>query len=175
MYAQLDQKLTQDQLLQRWAALLSEEGAPERCELDTYGEVLVTPPPSFAHQKIVRAIERQLEAALGGTAGSFAVLTDAGVFIPDVCWSADIDALAAQGADPLARCPEICVEVMFPGNRRRDINEKVDAYLASGAREVIIVELDGRIRYLTSASEQPSSQFGVALALPDNTYPSTSR
>lgn len=171
MHAQLDQALEPHALRERWTQLLRDDGLPERCELDAYGEVLVNPPPTFAHQLIVRAIERQLEATLGGTAGSFAVMTDAGVFIPDVCWSADIGALAALGEDPLARCPEICVEVVSPGNRRKALNEKAAAYLAVGCREVIVVELDGRIRYLTASGEQSGSGFGLALALPAGTYP----
>lgn len=158
-------------LRERWKALLSDDTVPDRCELDAYGAVLVNPSPTFAHQLIVRAIERQLEAALGGTAGSFAVLTQAGVLLPDVCWSADIGAIAALGEDPLARCPEVCVEVVSPGNRREALNEKAAACLAAGCQKVIVVELDGRIRYLTAAGEQPTSRFGLALALPEGSYP----
>ena len=82
-----------------------------------------------------------------------------------------IGALAALGKDPLVRCPEICVEVVSPGNRRKALNEKATAYLAAGCREVIVVEMDGRIRYLAATGEQPASQFGLALALPDASYP----
>jgi len=36
--------------------------------------------------------------------------------------------------------PPLCVEVLSPGNKRKDINEKVEAYLQAGVEEVILVE-----------------------------------
>ncbi|MCX8116019.1 MAG: hypothetical protein N3D71_13250 [Burkholderiaceae bacterium] len=45
------------------------------------------------------------------------------------------------------------------------------AYLAAGAREVILVELSGRIRFFGAEGERTASAFGLNLALPAGTYP----
>lgn len=67
--------------------------------------------------------------------------------------------------------PDLCVEVVSPGNRRKDLNEKIAGYLAGGAKEVVLVELDGRIRYIHADGEHAESRFALKLALPPDTYP----
>lgn len=56
-------------------------------------------------------------------------------------------------------------------NTRRELNEKVAAYLEAGAREVILVELSGRIRYFGADGERASSALGLTLSLPPGSYP----
>jgi Uma2 family endonuclease len=62
--------------------------------------------------------------------------------------------------------PGICVEVASPGNAEKWLLEKAAAYLAAGATEVVIVELDGRIRFFGKDGERPNSAFGLRLTLP---------
>jgi Uma2 family endonuclease len=139
--------------------------------LDEFGEIRVNPPPSYKHQRIVAALTRQIETALGGEVGSYALATAGGVKFPDLCWAPSFEDLAGGGADPLTLMPPLCVEVLSQGNRRKDINEKVAAFLTAGVEEVILIETDARIRYFTSAGEQASSKFGLALTIPAGTYP----
>jgi hypothetical protein len=61
--------------------------------------------------------------------------------------------------------------VLSPDNTRREIAEKTAAYLAAGAREVVIVETTGRIRFFGADGERASGAFGVELVLPVGTYP----
>jgi Uma2 family endonuclease len=75
------------------------------------------------------------------------------------------------GADPLTQRPPFCVEVLSRWDKRKDINEKVEAYLAAGVEKVILIETDARLRYFISAGEQTSSKFGLQLTLPSDTYP----
>ena len=166
------ERLRREALAARWRELLEDPEAPERCELDDFGEVRVNPPPSFKHQRIVAAIVRQLEATLGGEAGSYALWTPGGIRFPDVCWAPSFDDLARSGgSDPLMTMPSVCVEVLSPGNKRKDVNEKVEAYLQAGVQEVILVETSARIRYFTTSGEQTSSKFGLEFVLPPGTYP----
>jgi Uma2 family endonuclease len=170
MHAIAYERLSPQALATRWRELLQDPDAPERFELDEFGEIEVTPPPSFRHQRIVAAIGRQIEAQLGGECGSYALATSAGVRFPDVCWAMSFDALAkAGGADPLTQMPPICVEVISPGNRRKNINEKVAAYLEAGVEEVILIEQDGRIRYFGGEGERPDSRFSLVLTQPAGT------
>jgi Uma2 family endonuclease len=61
--------------------------------------------------------------------------------------------------------------VQSPDNTRREIDEKLTAYLDAGAQEVILVELSGRIRYFGADGERAASGFGLSLTLPSDTYP----
>lgn len=156
--------LAPDALRRRWlelAPVMPEDGRPE---IDEYGELILSPLPTNHHQRIASFVGHQLATALGGEAiGSLAILTRIGVRVPDMTWTADAGPFAA---DPAPTAPEICIEVASPGNSTKWLREKTGAYLAAGAREVIIVELDGRIRYFTDVGEQPTSSFGVTLSLP---------
>jgi Uma2 family endonuclease len=112
-------------------------------------------------------VQVQIEAQLGGEAlPGLGVLTSIGVRVPDVIWQID-----EQDSDPATPAPTICVEVLSPDNTRREIAEKTAAYLAAGAREVIIVEMSGRIRFFGTDGEREASAFGLKLELPSGTYP----
>ena len=173
MQAIIDNALSADELRERWAALLSDPDVPERVELDEFGEVIVSPAPSNKHQIVVLALLRQVEARLGGEAGMPSVQTlTAGIRSPDVAWMADAEAWRRLSReDPMPVVPDLCVEVVSPGNRRKDLNEKVAAYLAGCAREVVLVEMDGRIRYFHQDGEHGESRLGLKLTLPPDTYP----
>ena len=159
--------LTHTQLGARWRELLDEPGLPHLFELDQYGELIEMNPPKTPHQRIVRGLLSQLEAQLGGEAlPGIGVLTSMGVRIPDVVWQA-----SWHNEDPASPAPTICVEVLSPDNTRREIAEKTAAYLEAGAREVIIVETSGRIRFFGAEGERDASAMGLVVTLPAGTYP----
>ncbi len=160
-------KLSLQELAQRWNALCGTPGLPERYELDEYGEVIEMITPRTAHQRIVSALLIQIQHKLGGEAlPGVAVLTAIGVRIPDVVWQP-----AWSGVDPVSPAPTVCVEVQSEDNTRRELSDKVAAYLEAGAREVVLVELSGRIRYFGADGERSASALGLALALPPGSYP----
>lgn len=165
------QPLAPEALVERCRELAAQPGLPVRWELDEYGEVVevIMPPP--AHQRIVTALVVQLREQLGGDAlPGVNVLTRIGIRIPDVAWNPE-----PRDDDPAIPAPQICVEIESAGNTRKELNEKLAAYLAAGAREVILVELSGRIRYFDAHGERPDSAFGLRLALPAHSYPPTQR
>jgi Uma2 family endonuclease len=160
-------RLATAQLAQRWRELVDQPGVPDRFELDEYGELVDVNPPKKPHQKIVYALMKQIETQLGGEPlPGIGVLTRIGVRIPDVVWQPQWT--DEEPADP---APVLCVEVLSPENRRREIEEKTGAYLAAGAREVIVVELGGRIRLFGADGERDTSALGLKLVLPAGTYP----
>jgi Uma2 family endonuclease len=161
------ERLSPAQLTARWRELIDQPGLPERWELDEYGELVEMNPPRKPHQMIVYALMKQIDAQLGGhPLPGVGVLTSIGVRVPDVVWqtSWNLD-------EPTDPAPTLCIEVLSPDNRRREIDEKTRAYLAAGAREVIVVELAGRIRYFGTEGERETSALGLRLVLPDGTYP----
>jgi Uma2 family endonuclease len=160
-------KLSPQALAERWHALLAMRGLPEMFEIDEFGELIEMNPRRLPHQRIVGAVQRQLETQLGGEAlPGVGVLTSIGVRIPDVVWNE-----AWRNTDPADPAPAVCVEVQSPDNSRKELSDKVAAYLEAGAREVILVELSGRIRWFGADGERAASAFGLALQLPDGSYP----
>ncbi|MCW7541826.1 Uma2 family endonuclease [Aquabacterium sp. A7-Y] len=163
MFAVPATALTPEQLAQRWrelAPVMPEEGRPE---LDEFGELILAPLPTNRHQRIAGWIGTRLQQTLGGEIGVFAISTRIGVRVPDMCWTPDASRFED---DPAVSAPEICVEVASPGNTQKWLLEKAAAYLAAGAVEVIVVELNGRLRYFGTAGERTASQYGVRLDLP---------
>ncbi len=156
--------LSRSQAAMRWrelAAVLPEEA---RAETDQFGELILAPLPTNRHQLSCRASQKQLEQQLGGWAvTSLAINTRIGVRVPDVCWTAEPSRFTD---DPAPSAPEICIEVASPGNSAKGLLDKAAAYLDSGAREAVIVELDSRIRCFDANGERPDSVFGLRLSLP---------
>ncbi|MGH6612524.1 MAG: Uma2 family endonuclease [Burkholderiaceae bacterium] len=160
-------RMSGEQLAARWRELLDQPGLPHMFELDEYGELIEMNPPQLPHQRIVYALQMQIREALGGEPlPGIGVLTAIGVRIPDVVWQS-----AWNNEDPISPAPALCVEVLSRDNTRREIEEKTAAYLAAGAREVVIVEMSGRIRYFGAQGERAESAFGLQLRLPPGTYP----
>ena len=161
------QPLAPQALAERWRLLLSTTGLPDRCELDEYGEIVEMNPPVGTHQRIVTALIVQLRDQLGGDPlPGVGVVTRIGVRVPDVCWNVE-----PHAEDPVVPAPAICIEVESAGNTRKELDEKLAAYLAAGAREVILVELSGRIRFFDTGGERADSGFGLKLSLPPHSYP----
>jgi Uma2 family endonuclease len=154
--------LSRAQAAVRWLELAPVAPEDGRAEMDQYGELFLAPLPSNRHQVLATKIARQLCDQLGGEAGtSVAINTRIGVRVPDACWSANIGAFLE---DPAPRAPEICVEVASPSNTEKWLLEKAAAYLDAGAREVILVELDGRLRYFDANGERGDSAFELQLS-----------
>lgn len=83
---QIVERLSAAELQRRWQSVTQDEELAEfqcRAELDAYGEIALTPPPSFVHQRIVNELASQIQAQLGGRAiVECPVLVD-GVLIAD--------------------------------------------------------------------------------------------
>jgi Uma2 family endonuclease len=164
--------LTATELQRRWQVVTEDEelaGFEGRAELDAYGEIALTPPPSFVHQRIAFELAKQIESQLGGHAiVECPVLVD-GVLMADAAWlSGD---RAATMTSPAAERPEIVVEVSSPRNTKKGLRSKAARFLAHGAQEVVLVELDGTIVFITTNGDSATSRFGLQLTLPPNTYP----
>ena len=91
-------------------------------------------------------LERYISA--GRSYPEFALATPHGVKVPDVVWmSPERRAEMEATGDPSTLAPEICVEVLSPGNTPDEIADKRALYRSIGAEEVWIVTDDGQIRF----------------------------
>jgi Uma2 family endonuclease len=66
--------------------------------------------------------------------------------------------------------PDVCAEVLSPGNTREEIAMKTAAYLRGGAKEVIVVGLKGEIELFGAEGKRAASALGIVLSLPASLF-----
>ncbi len=115
------------------------------------GELFVSPPPRFRHQQVAMNLSRMLsnltrEHGLGEVVqGPVGVRLGADtVTEPDVLFIAADRLHIVDGKGIVVGPPDLVVEVLSPSNREYDRTLKRKHYLASGVRELWIVDADER-------------------------------
>jgi Uma2 family endonuclease len=163
----IEAPLSSEQLAARYRGLCEDlrfANLPGKVELDVWGRLLMSPASNY-HSAIQTALSGKL-AALGGRAFVEAsVLTSAGVLVADVAWASD-EFMRIHGFEtPFTRAPELCVEVASPSNSRKELNEKVAAYLEAGAAEVwLLYPQSKRSEFHGRQGLTPRSRHAVDLA-----------
>ena len=166
-----DPAVRREELVRRWNELATDPESPDYYELNEFGELILSPKPTTGHQRLSSAVGRLLTAQLGGEAVTeVSVLTDRGVRVPDVVWMDTARWAECKGQTPLQIVPDVCVEVLSPGNTREEIAMKVGAYLRGGAREVIVVGVKGEVELFGPDGKREASALGIRLALPPELF-----
>ncbi len=114
------------------------------------GELVVTPSPAPMHQIVSRALFRLLDRHVSaGELGEVLYapvdirLTPENVLIPDIIFIAR-GRLHVIGSNTIDAPPDLIVEILSPGTRRRDLTTKRDLYARFGVQEYWIVDPDAR-------------------------------
>lgn len=131
------------------------------------GKVLrMSPAPSMTHQRIVQELGRQL--------GNFFHLYPCQVFPapfdvrltrkisaseqetitvvqPDLCVVCDVSKLDERGCNG---APDLAIEILSPGNTRREMREKYEVYEEAGVREYWIVNPSEKVVLIYVLNEQ---------------------
>lgn len=163
----IEAPLSPDELAVRYRALCADPcyaNVPGKIELDTWGRMVMSPASNY-HS----AIQTRLSAKLGALGGEAfveaSVLTPAGVLVADVAWaSAEFMGVHAFET-PYLRAPELCIEVASPSNSRKELDEKIAAYLAAGAEEVwLVYPQSKRCEFHGSQGKLERSRYPVDLA-----------
>jgi Uma2 family endonuclease len=158
-------------LIRRWQELGADPDAPDHYELNEYGELILAPRPTNDHQRIVQEVAVALMAALGHRAvPEISVMTDRGIRVPDVVWMPGERWDQVKGKTPLPFVPDVCVEVLSPRNNRAEIAMKAGACLRGGAKEVVVVGLQGEIEFFGPEGKRGQSALGMVLALPSSLF-----
>ena|SRR5947207_8524105 len=163
--------------LRRWAEVLADRELAKfewRIETDRHGYAIMSPPPAPKHGilqvRIGHLLQNQL--AQGRVITECPVSTADGVRATDVAW-ASAEAVRELGDRVcFPRAPEICVEVLSPGNTKAEIREKTALYFDAGAKEVWLCSESGAMTFLRAGETQPmpASQicpdFPIQIELP---------
>ena len=121
-------------------------------------------PASSYHSALQVELATRLKAMGGRAFVEASMLTPAGVLVADVAW-ASAEFMRVHGFETPYTCAlEICAEVVSPSNSRKELREKIDAYLAAGAREVwLVYPKSKRCEFYAKAGLLPRSAYAVQL------------
>jgi Uma2 family endonuclease len=162
----IEAPLSPEELAERFRALCDDPrfaNLPGKIELDLWGRIVMSP-ASNIHSLLQADLVPRL-ARLGGKVFTEAsVSTRIGVLVADVAWLSPATWNELRTETPLSRAPDLCIEIVSPSNSRKELEEKVAAYLAAGALEVwLVLPKSKRVQVFTQAGEQRTSQFSVDL------------
>ena len=154
----------------RWAEVLADptlRDLPYKIELNRFGNIEMSP-ASTRHARLQGIIAAQLGRQLGemGVLTECAILTDVGVRVPDVAWANAEFFAEFDSTSPLARAPDLCVEIRSASNSDEEMALKTATYLRAGAIEVWVVGDDGGVLVTDLSGQQSRSRWPVTLDLP---------
>lgn len=165
VFAQLPEVFDQEAFnLERWSEIEADSflsSLEHRIETNRYGQIVMTPPPGFQHSELQGLILERLRDFTKGAEGRVLpecpVSTAGGVKGVDVVWVSDRRVAEGLRRNVLTIAPEICVEVLSPGNTRAEIEEKKRLYFEAGAAEVWIASTSGEIAFFDPGGEREAS------------------
>jgi Uma2 family endonuclease len=148
--------------LKRWRQVCADpnlQRLPDRIETNRYGHIVIMPPPGFSHTTRRSAIFAHLLTAMPpGASVEVAVLTKDGIKGIDVGWISEGRVKRGLKADVLTIAPEICVEVVSPGNTRQEMENKRELYFEAGAEEVWFCDQKGSLHFFLKDNEETAAK-----------------
>jgi Uma2 family endonuclease len=137
----IEAPLSSEELAARYRGLCEDlrfANLPGKIELDLWGRIVMSP-ATYYHGLIQGRLCRRLAVLSGEASVEAPVVTPTSVLVADVAWASP-EFVRLHGLEhPLKRAPELCIEVASPSNSSKELQEKIQAYLAAGAEEVWIV------------------------------------
>lgn len=145
--------------LRRWAEVLKDPELAKfegRVETDRHGHVLMSPPPALSHSGFQSEIVYLLRTLLrdGRPFTECPISTADGVRAADVAWASKERIQQNRKKVCFARAPEICVEILSPGNSDAEIKEKMALYFDAGAEEVWTCDGVGRMKFFERGGQR---------------------
>ena len=160
---------TPEALIARWEELCRDPSLndlPYKIEINAWGKIEMSP-ASNRHGRLQGELAAELKRQLGGSVlTECSILTRIGIRCPDVAWASAGFLQRFAEITPYQCAPEICVEIASPSNTKAELDEKIGAYLAAGAREVWLASEEGKLRFFDTSGEQPTTSFPVSITLP---------
>ena len=158
------QRAQTDFNLRRWDELILDPELAKiegRVETDRFGHIIMSPPPAARHGSYQSEIAFQLRTLMptGRVLTECPISTADGVRAADVAWASPecMEELGNHVCFP--RSPEICVEVLSPGNTDAEIQEKMALYFDAGAREVWLCETSGAMKFFATTKSIRASKL----------------
>ncbi|MCZ6676667.1 MAG: Uma2 family endonuclease [Candidatus Poribacteria bacterium] len=134
------------------------QNLPFKIELNEKGKVLMSPVKVYhaAYQAEISYLLRSLLKA-GRALAECAIKTRLGTKVADVAWASQERFERIKHETECSVAPEICIEIWSSSNTADEIEEKINLYLESGAKEVWVCERNGDIDFYDLAGKQEHS------------------
>jgi Uma2 family endonuclease len=147
--------------LRRWDELLADRELAKiegRVETDRFGHVIMSPPPAANHGFYQYRIARLLDDHMrrGRVLTECPISTADGVRAADVAWASGLRVKELGNRTCFPNAPEICIEVLSPGNSDAEIQEKLQLYFDAGAQEVWVCGMLGDLKFFSAADAPPA-------------------
>lgn len=162
---------------ERWKEILADpllSRHPGRVETDRYGHIIMLPPAAAEHggsqADLVSLLTKHLPS--GRVMVECPIITSDGVKVADVVWISRERWRQVRGEVCLPQAPEICIEVISPGNSSREMAEKRALYFEAGAREVWLLKADGMIVFHVGTRQAPATMSDLCPDFPKSLSPS---
>lgn len=128
----------------RWNQVIADPllaNLPYKIELNKFGQILMSPASNW-HGMMQFLLGEKIKAKRkrGTIIVECSILTRDGVKVADVAWASDEFLKEYKDHTPYKKAPEICVEILSPGNSPEEIESKVALYLEKGAQEVWVLQ-----------------------------------
>ncbi len=130
-----------------------------KIETNEWGQVVMTPTRTkhgLYQSKIVLLLGKLMQQA-GEIVTECGIQTSKGTKVADVAWFSLVRWAQVEDDFDATIAPEICVEVLSPGNTQGEMKGKRKLYFAAGALEVWLCNAEGHVRFYSSASETERS------------------
>jgi Uma2 family endonuclease len=163
--------------LRRWEQLCADpyvQRLEGRVETNRFGEIVMMPPPGFTHSNHQSGICLLLKELMpeGRSLTECAVLTSDGVKGVDVAWISERRIKQGLKGEVLTVAPEVCVEVISPGNTRQEMEAKRALYFEAGAEEVWFCDRHGTLHFFRKCRENSATKASALCpAMPGRVKP----
>ena len=131
----------------RWADVIDNpllQNLPFKIELNRWGRIELSP-ASNEHGAVQSDLVAEVRRRRGGRVISeCSIQTEDGVRVADVAWISDKRLDEIGWVTPFPMAPELCVEIMSPGNSWAEMHVRAGHWLQAGAQEVWVVTLEGK-------------------------------
>jgi Uma2 family endonuclease len=136
------------------------DNLPFKIELNRYGQIVMSP-ASNKHGVIQAEVASAFskKKSRGRVISECSIETSDGVKVADVAWASAAFVKRHGDATPYPEAPEICVEIVSPSNTPAEITNKVELYLARGAKEVWVISEDRKITFYAPGREMRKSEL----------------
>lgn len=113
------------------------QNLPYKIEQNEKGQIVMSPASNehgLAQSEIITLLNFKKKS--GRVLSECSIQTSMGVKVADVAWGSREFFKKNKLVTPYQQAPEVCVEITSLSNTRAEINEKIELYLAKGAKEV---------------------------------------
>lgn len=156
--------------MRSWADICADKSLqdlPYKIETNRFDQIVMSPASSW-HSNYRFKIGFLLQTLMpeGTVLTELAIQTTDGVKVADTAWISNERYKPYRRAVNLPIAPEICIEVVSPGNQRYEMVSKTQLYFAQGAQEVWLCDENGQIEFFLYDAAEPAPQSRLCPKFP---------